>query len=216
MPDDDVAALKQMGVSEILGQDTPPEYVAQCVSQAGSRAGGAPVMEHWTWPPQYDATYARPPTRSTGSRSGRPWIPNCATRRSWPRIRQVMAYACAHAPFYRRNGRPVGLAPGDFESWKTSSMYLWLRRRNSGEHRPTTPRSGDYLCVPDSEIHRVHGTSGTTGRPTAFAIGRADWARIGESHARVMWGMGIRPGDMVFVGAVFSLYMGSWATLLGS
>jgi phenylacetate-CoA ligase len=28
--------------------------------------------------------------------------------------------------------------------------------------------------------------------------------------------MGIRPGDTVFVGAVFSLYMGSWAVLLGA
>ena len=31
-----------------------------------------------------------------------------------------------------------------------------------------------------------------------------------------MWGMAIRPGMRVFVGSVFSLYMGSWATLLGA
>jgi phenylacetate-CoA ligase len=30
-----------------------------------------------------------------------------------------------------------------------------------------------------------------------------------------MWAMGIRPGDTVFIAAIFSLYMGSWGTLAG-
>lgn len=75
---------------------------------------------------------------------------------------------------------------------------------------------GDYLCVPESEVHHIHGTSGTTGRPTAFAIGRDDWDAIANAHARIMWGMGIRPGDTVMVAAIFSLYMGSWGTLIGA
>ena len=41
MPDEDVAALKELGVREILGQDTPPERVAKCirslVAERGSR-----------------------------------------------------------------------------------------------------------------------------------------------------------------------------------
>ena len=78
------------------------------------------------------------------------------------------------------------------------------------------PPFGDYLCVPDAEVHHIHGTSGTTGRPTAFAIGRADWDAIANAHARIMWGMGIRPGDTVFVAAIFSLYMGSWGALSGA
>jgi phenylacetate-CoA ligase len=78
------------------------------------------------------------------------------------------------------------------------------------------PPYGDYLCVPDAEIHHIHGTSGTTGRPTAFAIGRADWDAIANAHARIMWGMGVRPGDTVFVAAIFSLYMGSWGALSGA
>ena len=31
MPDEDVEALKEMGVAEILGQDTPPDEVAQTI-----------------------------------------------------------------------------------------------------------------------------------------------------------------------------------------
>jgi phenylacetate-CoA ligase len=78
------------------------------------------------------------------------------------------------------------------------------------------PSFGEYLCIPESEVARVNGTSGTTGRPTAFGIGRDDWKTIASSHARAMWAMGIRPSDTVFVGSVFSLYLGSWGALAGA
>src|SRR5262249_30494443 len=71
-------------------------------------------------------------------------------------------------------------------------------------------------CVPESEVYHIHGTSGTTGRPTAFAIGRDDWKNIANAHARIMWGMGIRPEDKVFIAAILSLYMGSWGALAGA
>ncbi len=67
--------------------------------------------------------------------------------------------------------------------------------------------------MPDSEVFHIHGTSGTTGRPTAFAIGRDDWSAIANAHAN---GAGIRPGDTVFVGAILSLYLGSWGALAGA
>ncbi len=54
------------------------------------------------------------------------------------------------------------------------------------------------------------------GRPTAFAWSRDDHERIAEAHARVMWSFGLRPCDMVFVGSIFSLYVGSWGALAGS
>src|SRR6202165_3198266 len=62
----------------------------------------------------------------------------------------------------------------------------------------------------------AHPPWGTTGRPTSSAVGRDDWRNIANAHARIMYGMGIRPGDMVFVAAIFSLYMGSWGALSGS
>ena len=127
-----------------------------------------------------------------------------------------MDYAYAHAPFYRAKWDEAGIGPADVRSLEDFESVPVVTKEDLRRAQIEHPPFGDYLCVPDSEIQRVHGTSGTTGRPTAFAIGRADWPRIAESHARVMWGMGIRPGDMVFIGAVFSLYMGSWAVLAGA
>jgi phenylacetate-CoA ligase len=62
----------------------------------------------------------------------------------------------------------------------------------------------------------VLGTSGTTGRPTAFAVSAGDIERISEAHARIMWGFGMRQEDIVFIASVFSLYWGSWGALLGT
>ena len=90
-----------------------------------------------------------------------------------------------------------------------------ISKKDLRDAQARVPPFGDYLCVPDAEVHHIHGTSGTTGRPTAFAIGRDDWDAIANAHARIMWGMGMRPGDTVFVAAIFSLYMGSWGALVG-
>jgi phenylacetate-CoA ligase len=84
-------------------------------------------------------------------------------------------------------------------------------RQDQEQHPPF----GSYLCIDRADVARIHGTSGTTGKPTAFCVGKDDWRRIANAHARVLWAMGIRPRDTVFIGSFFSLYMGSWATLAG-
>lgn len=39
MPDDDIAKLKEMGVAEILGQDTPPEVIGDTVRRVVLKRG---------------------------------------------------------------------------------------------------------------------------------------------------------------------------------
>src|SRR5258708_5614970 len=132
------------------------------------------------------------------------------------RIQDVMRYAAEHAPFYRRKWAAAGITPADVRSLDDFQHVPVVTKEELRRAQAEHPPFGDYLCIPQNEIMRVHGTSGTTGRPTAFGIGRSDWPRIAEAHARVMWGMGIRPGMRIFIGSVFSLYMGSWATLAGA
>ena len=173
-------------------------------------------MEFWSFPPAYDPGYMPDP-------QSRYWFPERETmapaaRESaiLVRLREVMAYAYAKAPFYRRKWDAAGVHPDHIKSLEDFERVPVVTKAELRAAQEQSPPFGDYLCIPESEVHHIHGTSGTTGRPTAFAIGRADWHAIAESHARVMWGMGLRPGDMVFIGSVFSLYMGSWATLTGA
>ncbi len=174
-------------------------------------------MESWSFPPCYDADYLPP----TGSRY---WFPKRETmpagereRAILERLKQVTRYAWEHAPFYRQKWEAAGFHPGQLRSLEDFEQKVpVITKQDLREAQSRAPRFGDYLCIPDSEVHHIHGTSGTTGQPTVFAIGRSDWDAIANAHARVMWGMGIRPGDMVLIAAIFSLYMGSWGSLAGA
>jgi phenylacetate-CoA ligase len=174
-------------------------------------------MEQWSFPPRFDADYLPP----AGSRY---WFP---TRETMPaaereraivtRLQQLTRYAWDTSPFYRRKWDEAGFHPDQLRSLEDFEAKVpVINKKDLREAQSRVPPFGDYLCVPDAEVHHIHGTSGTTGRPTAFAIGRDDWNSIANAHARIMWGMGIRPGDTVFVAAIFSLYMGSWGALSGA
>lgn len=173
-------------------------------------------MEFWSFPPAYDESYFP-------SADSRHWFPRRETmpagereRAILERLRTICAYAYDHAPFYRRKWDTAGFHPGKLRSLEDFETVPVVQKKDLREAQELHPPFGDYLCVPDSEIFHIHGTSGTTGRPTAFAIGRNDWRAIANAHARIMWGMGLRPGDTICVAAIFSLYMGSWGALAGA
>lgn len=174
-------------------------------------------MESWSWPPRYDESY-RPDPKS------RYWFPKRETmdpgardRAILARLREICGYAYARSPFYKAKWEQAGFHPEQITSLEAfEEKCPVINKADLRAAQARKPPFGDYLCVDESEIYHVHGTSGTTGRPTAFAIGRDDWRTISNAHARIMWGMGIRPTDTVFIGAILSLYLGSWGALAGA
>ena len=173
-------------------------------------------MEDWSFPPAYDEAYLP-------ARDSRYWFPARETMDAGAReaailarIRAVMAYARERSPFYRRKWDEAGVHPDHVTSLEAFEAVPVVTKAELRAAQAAHPPFGDYLCVRMSEIHHIHGTSGTTGQPTAFGINRADWRAIANAHARVMWGMGVRPGERVFVAAIFSLYLGSWGVMLGA
>lgn len=173
-------------------------------------------MEFWSFPPHYDPNYRPDP-------ANRYWFPERETmppaereQAITERLRAVMRYAYKTAPFYRQKWDEAGIHPDHVRSLEDFERVPVVTKQELREAQARAAPFGDYLCIANSEVHHIHGTGGTTGQPTAFAIGRHDWETIAENHARVMWGMGLRPGDMVFIAAIFSLYMGSWGALRGA
>jgi phenylacetate-CoA ligase len=174
------------------------------------------AMEAWSWPPAYDNSYRPDPAQPYWFPVRETMPPDERDRAVLVRIQAIMRYAWDRALFYRNKWSEAGISPDsvrtlqDFERVPVvTKAELRLAQAESGPF-------GDYLCIDEADVFHIHGTSGTTGRPTAFGIGRADWNAIANASARVMWGMGIRPSDTVFIGAFFSLYMGSWAVLAGA
>lgn len=168
------------------------------------------------WPPVYDDSY-RPEASSPY------WFPALETMAAGQRealilakLQSVLTYVYAKSPFYRRKWDVAGIDVAGIRSLQDFARLPVTTKAELREAQAAHPPFGDYLGIPEAEIYHVHGTSGTTGRPTAFAVGRDDWRRIANAHARIMWGMGIRPSDTVFIASPFSLYVGSWGALAGA
>jgi len=174
------------------------------------------TMENWSFPPRSNPGYRPDP-------ASRYWFPQRETMDAGARdatilkrLQDVMAYAWEHAAFYRRLWDEAGIHPDHIRSLEDFERVPVVTKQHLRAAQASAPPFGDYLCVPPDQVHHIHGTSGTTGRPTAFAVGRDDWATIADNHARVLWGMGLRPGDTVFIAAIFSLYLGSWGAMTGA
>lgn len=173
-------------------------------------------MEYWSWPPRYDDQYAPSPESAYWFEGRETMRPEDREAAIVARIRQVMTYAYEKAPFYRCKWDAAGIHPDHIRSLEDFERVPPVTKQELRQTQAAHPPFGDYLCVPESEVSHIHGTSGTTGRPTAFGISRADWKAIANAQARVMWAMGIRPTDTLFVASPFSLYMGSWGVLIGA
>ncbi len=170
-----------------------------------------------TWPPEYDANYVPTP-------ESRYWNRELETMDTHereqtiilPKLQAQLQYAYQHSPFYRSKWDLAGINPNDIQSLADFEQIPFLTKAEIREDQLKYPPFGSNLCISRKEIAAVHGTSGTTGKPTAFGISKGDMLRIGEAHARIMWSFGIRPDDTVFIGSFFSLYLGSWGALAGT
>jgi phenylacetate-coenzyme A ligase PaaK-like adenylate-forming protein len=167
------------------------------------------------WPPRYDAAYRPDPDAEH-------WLPEveCAPPAErdeliLAKLRRQIGYAWERSPFYRRKWMEAGVSPDTLRRLDDLARFPVVQKAELRAAQAAEPPFGDYLCIEPRQVARIHGTSGTTGRPTVFGIGGEDWERIGEAHARILWGAGLRPDDRVMICSFFSLYLGSWGALKG-
>ncbi len=167
------------------------------------------------WPPIYDEQYRPDPGERYWFREAETMDPREREKTIVEKLRAQLNWAYERSPFYRNKWDQAGVKPDRVRSLEDFQHIPFLMKEEIRKDQAENPPFGSYLCISPGEVARVHGTSGTTGRPTAFAIGYDDWRRIGNNHARIMWGAGLRPTDTIFIGSFFSLYMGSWGALVG-
>ena len=169
------------------------------------------------WPPEYDRSYIPPAGSKYWNKELETMDPVEREQKViLPRLQGQLNYAYEKSPLYRKKWDKAGVKPADIRSLEDFEHIPILTKEEIRQDQKESPPFGSNLCVSREELGRVQGTSGTTGKPTAFAISKGDMRRIGEAHARIMWGMGVRPNDIVFIGSFFSLYWGSWGALAGT
>ena len=168
------------------------------------------------WPPIYDAGYLPAPDAEHWDARLETMPPAARDVVILDKLRAQVRYAWQHSGFYREFWQDASVDPAHLNSLDEFAQLPILTKDDVRREQESYPPYGRFLCIPPEQVFRVHGTSGTTGRPTVFGISRGDWQRIGEAHARILWAAGVRPADTVMVAAVFSLYVGSWGALAGA
>ena len=169
------------------------------------------------WPPVYDRSYRPAPDSRYWNEKLETMDPDERNETViLPKLQAQMNYAYAQSPFYRLKWDAVGVHPNDIRSLKDFEAVPLVTKDEVRQDQIEHPPFGSNLCVTGKELARVQGTSGTTGKPTAFGISKGDMHRIAEAHARAMWGFGMRQDDIVFIASFFSLYWGSWGALAGA
>jgi len=168
------------------------------------------------WPPQYDRSYLPSANSKFWFRDLETMDPEEREQKViLPKLRAQLKYAYQMSRLYKKKWDGAGVKPDDIRSLADFEHIPFLTKEEIRRDQKENPPFGSNLCVSLNDLARVQGTSGTTGKPTAFAISKGDMECIAEAHARTMWGFGMRQEDIVFIGSFFSLYWGSWGALVG-
>jgi len=123
------------------------------------------------------------------------------------RLRQVVQYAYAKSPFYRRKFDQSGITPDDVKTLEDISKVPLTDKYEMRDSAQRSVEAGkrpfhEFFTVPEETVVTIHSTSGTTGVP--FTIGLMEqeltfrgMLASGDHAARGLWSVGLRPGDIV-------------------
>jgi phenylacetate-coenzyme A ligase PaaK-like adenylate-forming protein len=119
------------------------------------------------------------------------------------RLGALLERLAAGSPFYQRRLADAGVEPGAAVALDDLPALPFTTKADLWDHYPW-----GMLAVPREQVVRVHGSSGTGGRPTLVAYSRADLAVWSEVCARALGCAGAGPGTITHVGYGYGLFTG--------
>jgi phenylacetate-CoA ligase len=127
------------------------------------------------------------------------------------RLRWTLRHAYDNVPFYRRRFDEGGVHPEDCRELADLANYPFTVKQDFRDNYPF-----GLLAVPREQVARIHGSSGTTGKPTVvgYTLGDVDtWADL---VARSIRASGGRSGDLVHVAYGYGLFTGGLGAHYGA
>lgn len=116
-----------------------------------------------------------------------------------------------NVPFYRNKIQELGLQPEDIHNIDDLKKLPFTTKQDLRDNYPF-----GLFAVPQSEIVRVHASSGTTGKPTVVGYTRRDLATWSEVVARCLVSSGAHKHDVVHVAYGYGLFTGGLGLHYGS
>jgi phenylacetate-CoA ligase len=129
--------------------------------------------------------------------------------------RERLAWSLRHAyenvPFYRKKFDEAGLHPSDFRELSDLAKFPFTMKNDLRDNYPF-----GLFAVPREKLARVHGSSGTTGKPIVVGYTQADVDMWADVMARSIRAAGVRPGMMVHVAYGYGLFTGGLGAHYGA
>lgn len=119
------------------------------------------------------------------------------------RLVETVQRVYERVPFYRRLFDHHGVKPEDIRSVDDVVKLPFTRKKDFREQYPF-----GMLAVDRTEVVRIHGSSGTKGKPTIVGYTRRDIENWSECVARAIVTAGGRPGDVFHVIYGYGLFTG--------
>jgi phenylacetate-CoA ligase len=120
-----------------------------------------------------------------------------------PRLQAQLARVYEKVPFYRQSFDKAGIKPTDVRSLDDLTRLPFTRKTDFRDNYPF-----GLLAVPMEDVVRVHGSSGTTGKPTVVAYTAKDIDTWCEVMARTYACGGVTRQDVVHNAYGYGLFTG--------
>ena len=119
------------------------------------------------------------------------------------RLRATAHYVYERVALYRERFDEAGVRPDSVHSLDDLRRLPFTRKSDLRDHYPF-----GLFAVPRTEVARIHGSSGTTGKPTVVGYTRADVELFAEVNARNLAMAGAEPGMMLHNSYGYGLFTG--------
>ncbi|POF61491.1 phenylacetate--CoA ligase [Novacetimonas maltaceti] len=127
------------------------------------------------------------------------------------RLRNIVSWAYERVPYYRGMFQEHGIGPQDIRDIEDLTKLPLLTK---DAFRATYPFG--LFAVPQSQLTRIHASSGTTGKPTVVGYTAEDLSTWANLMARSLTVAGARRGDTVQIAFNYGLFTGGLGAHYGA
>ena len=128
------------------------------------------------------------------------------TRLAW-----TLRHAYDHVPHYHQAFDAAGVHPSDFHELSDLAKFPFTVKQDLRDNYPF-----GLFAVPRDQVARIHGSSGTTGKPIVVGYTRRDIDMWADVMARSIRAAGGRPGMMIHVAYGYGLFTGGLGAHYGA
>jgi phenylacetate-CoA ligase len=127
------------------------------------------------------------------------------------RLKATLNHVYQNVPHYRKAFDDKGVHPDDLRELKDLAKFPFTTKKDLRDNYPF-----GMFAVPQSQVSRIHASSGTTGKPTVVGYTASDINHWADLVARSIRAAGGRAGDILHVAYGYGLFTGGLGAHYGA